>query len=246
MADSDEVSVALTKSAELALDEYLAELRRELILQAAARAGAYNADDVVGVRDVMIAASDLGLGEKISGPRRTNRIPKLLRIYVGMGAIIAFLGLIWAAAPWLKSLDSQTSLGLVFSLSGTLIGVVAAIASLWLARRSDLPISQPAGAAPLYIEGEFLRTYANLELAFRAAVATRGGESTSRTPLRQLFDTARNLRLITDGEFNELQELTRARNTVAHGKPVEPASLSALNRRAAEISRSISRTATAE
>jgi hypothetical protein len=209
----------LTPAAELALSEYLTDIREEILWRAEKRGTSFRDNGVVSVRDVVEAT-----GEVIGGSRRKDeyrrRSDLLLRLYLAVSALMGLVGVLLLVIPRLDELTTQSRVAL------TLIATSAAVAAstfamrAWLLERTVWRAGSTLGTASdaRQLElADFVRSYAELEFALRDAVARHAGESASNASLSQMVHMADDLGLLPPGNAEMFRSLTRTRNAVVHG-----------------------------
>jgi hypothetical protein len=217
----------LTPAARLALEEYLFDLREEILWRALRSARAYSEGSEIGVRDVTEAANELlNRRSATSGP--VSRVTTILRVYALVGVLFAVAGIIVAILPSLRSLDTQTRLGLLAAGSGLTISLFAILLNRqrWTnrAHRLRLGSNEVQGEGNAVNETiatemvDFLQGYASIELALRNALSVTAGESQSNMPLGKLIYSAREFGLLSESQERAFRRLTDVRNKIAHGR----------------------------
>lgn len=223
MTNFYEGDVELTDGARLALDEYLASTRDQILASAsrsAARTG------TVGVREIMDAAEEtLSPGRRGSSP--LSRTDALLRAYQSVGGIGVVAGAAVFIIPDLREFSEQQLFGLLLSITGLLIAALVPIlrASL-VARQSRAPSSLvnryqfDLGSRPRITEADILTLFRELELALRARLADSLGESRGASSLSQLVTSAQSVGILERQDYEEFRSVLTVRNKVAHMKDV--------------------------
>lgn len=208
----------LTPAAREALDAYLNDFREQIMMRAARQAASFGGQPEVSVRDILTA---LTAERTFPLSARRRRLNLLLRLYVRLGAILSVFGVAVLAAPQFAVLDPQERIGLLISLGGLLLAVMAWLMSAVVQDRAETDVRnaeafyRTSGATS---EGEFLVEWAHLEGDLRELIAQRFGESRATGPLTALLEVARDHELLSLGEMEHLRKLLSVRNDLAHNR----------------------------
>lgn len=196
----------LSRAAEDALDEVTAGIKQEVAWRAGTIAGGQRA--AAGVRDVVEALAELTDREDYLRRRLRNaRMITLGYTAIGLVGMITYV---------LVKPGAVSAGGLpVGLLSGILIGSSLAPVVLMAADRRVRHTSYVDRIASVGV----LRAWIQMEASIRARYSHDFGESRGTAPLGDMLNDLLRERVISEEDSEEIRQLLRRRNAIAHGKP---------------------------
>ncbi|MGW9550897.1 hypothetical protein ACWG8W_07570 [Citricoccus zhacaiensis] len=208
----------LTEAAAAALDEYLDDIREEVLRRARDNASESTSGYApeVTVRDVIAAAERTSSG--VSGTTRRGIRERMLSVYGLVFAAAAIVGVLLWLGPELGSRSPQESVGLLTAVTGA-FGYLASRAALEAARRLDARgLRGPSEAESRHgLTGRFLSQYNDLELTVRGFNARTLGETAAgRNPTSTVLHSG----VLDKRTAEELRGVVEVRNRLVHGKAV--------------------------
>lgn len=218
MSDLEE-GVPLTTAAAQAVDEFVADLRSDLLRRArqSAEESQGGLAREITVRDVMAAADfpEYRQAQMLRG----DRLGLLLRAYSAVFAVAALTGLALWFGPDLRSLETQQLVGVATAITGLLGAAMSWLyGDLLRRRRSATYRGSGLRDEDRDIQSHFLAAYVALELSLRDFNARHLGETAAAGTNPVLV--ARRSELLSDEDRETLRSLVDLRNRMVRGKTV--------------------------
>ena len=212
----------LTPAARQALAELVDNYRTQVLFGALRSAGSYAREvEEISVRDVLASL------ERVEAVQRGERRPITDQLYGAAmfgGLLYAVLGFGYFLAQRTQvPLDPAQTIGLVTGIAGTLVALTIYYYRRQRAQeralRQHVIRREPFGARSVQeSDGSILLVPAwrEIELAIRAFVASKYGESTARRPISMLIAQVEDSQVLSSEDRGRLMRLLSLRNEVLH------------------------------
>lgn len=213
-----ELEEKLTPAAKQALYELIEDYKNRILIAARDSASRLTGEmQEISVHDILAGVDCLDHDQVRRRPQLPRTIELFLRVYAGVGLVMAAVGIIFLLYGNISVVNSEQRTALLLSLGGSVIFALSyaflRLRRLRTLREGDI---QDVSALPDTFSTRFVKQWQAIELAVRSVASSRLGESSAKEPISVLFHRLGQNGVLEPEDESILKQLMGLRNVILH------------------------------